>query len=65
MKPYSLIDKNILFDKTLSLEAKGVYGLLMSFDSSEIDIPEISKYASESKETITKCLNELQKHGYV
>ena len=31
MKQYVLIDKKILFDNSLSLEAKGVYGLMMSF----------------------------------
>ena len=32
MKRYGLIDKKILFDNSLSLEAKGVYGLMMSLD---------------------------------
>nr|DAZ25067.1 MAG TPA: hypothetical protein [Caudoviricetes sp.] len=32
MKPYGLVDRNIILNKNLSLEAKGIYGILMSLD---------------------------------
>lgn len=38
MKPYGLVDKKILFNNNLSLEAKGIYGLIMSFDSERVDV---------------------------
>ena len=65
MKPYGLVDKKLLFDNTLSLEAKGVYGLMMSFDSERINVEEIYKYSSEDKKVIDRAINELQSHGYV
>lgn len=49
MKQYGLIDKKILFDNSLSLEAKGVYGLMMSFDSEIVNVEEIYNYSSEDK----------------
>ncbi len=65
MKQYVLIDKKILFDNSLSLEAKGVYGLMMSFDSEIVNVEEIYKYSSEGKEVIDRAVKELQSHGYV
>ena len=65
MKPYGLVDKKILFDNNLSLEAKGIYGLLMSFDSERINVEEIYKLSLEDKEVIDRAINELQSHGYV
>lgn len=65
MKQYGLIDKKILFDNSLSLEAKGVYGLMMSFDSEIVNVEEIYNYSSEGKEVIDRAVQELQAHGYI
>lgn len=65
MKPYVLVDKKILFDNFLSLEAKGVYGLMMSFGSEIINVEEIYKYSLEDKKVIDRAIGELQSHGYV
>ncbi len=65
MKRYGLIDKKILFDNSLSLEAKGVYGLMMSLDGERINAEEIYNYSSEGKEVIDRAVKELQAHGYV
>ncbi len=65
MKLYGLIDKKILFNNNLSLEAKGIYGLIMSFCSERINIEEIYKLSLEDKEVVDRAINELQSHGYV
>lgn len=65
MKPYGLIDKKILFNNNLSLEAKGIYGLIMSFDSERINVEEIYKLSLEDKEVVDRAIDELQSHGYV
>ena len=54
MKPYGLVDKKILFNNNLSLEAKGIYGLIMSFDSERINVEEIYKLSLEDKEVLTE-----------
>lgn len=65
MKPYGLVDKKILFNNNLSLEAKGIYGLIMSFDSERINVEEIYKLSLEDKEVVDRAIDELQSHGYV
>lgn len=65
MKPYGLVDKKILFNNNLSLEAKGVYGLMMSFDGEIVNVEEIYNYSSEDKEVIDRAVKELQSHGYI
>ena len=65
MKQYGLIDKKMLFDISLSLEAKGVYGLMMSFDGEIVNVEEIYNYSSEDKEVIDRAVKELQSHGYI
>lgn len=65
MKPYGLVDKKILFNNNLSLEAKGIYGLIMSFDSERINVEEIYKLSLEDKGVVDKAIDELQSHGYV
>lgn len=65
MKSYGLVDRNIILNKNLSLEAKGIYGTLMSLDGTEFEIDEICGYVSESKEVAEKALNELVNHGFI
>ena len=65
MKPYGLVDKKILFNNNLSLEAKGIYGLIMSFDSERINVEEIYKLSLEDKGVVDRAIDELQSHGYV
>lgn len=65
MKPYGLVDKKILFNNNLSLEANGIYGLIMSFDSERINVEEIYKLSLEDKEVVDRAIDELQSHGYV
>lgn len=65
MKPYGLVDKKILFNNNLSLEASGIYGLIMSFDSERINVEEIYKLSLEDKEVVDRAIDELQSHGYV
>lgn len=65
MKPYGLVDINIILNKSLSLEAKGIYGILMSLDGADFELDEICKYVSESKAVVEKALNELVNHGFI
>jgi hypothetical protein len=64
MKPYGLVDKKILFNNNLSLEAKGIYGLIMSFDSERVDVEELYKLSLEDKGVVDRAIDELQSHGY-
>lgn len=65
MKPYGLVDRNIILNKSLSLEAKGIYGILMSLDGTEFELDGICKYVSENKAVVKKALNELVNHGFI
>lgn len=47
------------------MEAKGIYGILMSLDGTEFELDEICKYVSESKAVVKKALNELVNHGFI
>lgn len=65
MKPYGLVDRNIILNKSLSLEAKGIYGILMSLDETDFELDEICEYVSEDKAVVEKALNELVNHGFI
>lgn len=65
MNPYGLVDRNIILNKSLSLEAKGIYGILMSLDGTDFELDEICEYVSESKAVVEKALNELVNHGFI
>lgn len=54
MKPYGLVDRNIILNKNLSLEAKGIYGILMSLDGTDFELDEICEYVSEDKAVVEK-----------
>ena len=65
MNPYGLVDRNIILNKNLSLEAKGIYGILMSLDGTDFELDEIFECVSEGKEVVEKALNELLNHGFI
>ena len=65
MNPYGLVDRNIILNKSLSLEAKGIYGILMILDGTDFELDEICEYVSESKAVVEKALNELVNHGFI
>lgn len=65
MNLYGLVDKRFLFNNNLSLEAKGIYGLITSFCSEIINVEEIYKLSLEDKEVVDRAIDELQSHGYV
>jgi predicted transcriptional regulator len=65
MKPYGLVDRNIILNKNLSLEAKGIYGILMNLDGTDFELDEICECVSEGKEVVEKALNELVNHGFI
>lgn len=49
----------------MSLEAKGIYGILMSLDGTDFELDEICECVSEGKEVVEKALNELVNHGFI
>lgn len=65
MKPYGLVDRNIILNNSLSLEAKVIYGILMSLDGTDFELDEICEYVSESKSVVEKALNELVNYGFI
>ena len=65
MNPYGLVDRNIILNKNLSLEAKGIYGILMILDGTDFELDEICECVSEGKEVVEKALNELVNHGFI
>lgn len=47
------------------MEAKGIYGILMSLDGTDFELDEICEYVSESKSVVEKALNELVNYGFI
>ena len=65
-KNYSIISNEILKRKDLSLKAKGLMSLILSFpDSWELSVNGLVAIVKESKNTIYSILKELNKFGYV
>ena len=65
-KNYSIISNEILKRKDLSLKAKGLMSLILSFpDSWDLNINGLVAIVKESKNTIYTILKELNKKGYV
>ena len=65
-KNYSIISNEILKRKDLSLKAKGLMSLILSFpDSWDLTINGLVAIVKESKNTIYTILKELNKKGYV
>ena len=65
-KNYSIISNEILKRKDLSLKAKGLMSLILSFpDSWDLTINGLVAIVKESKNTIYTILKELNKKGYI
>ena len=65
-KNYSIISNEILRRKDLSLKAKGLMSLILSFpDSWDLNINGLVAIVKESKNTIYTILKELNKKGYI
>ena len=65
-KNYSIISNEILKRKDLSLKAKGLMSLILSFpDSWDLNINGLVAIVKESKNTIYTILKELNKKGYI
>ena len=63
---YIKVPTSILVDKTLSLKAKGLYALILSFPSSwTCSIQYLVEEAKESKHCIRSAIQELEIHGYL
>jgi hypothetical protein len=63
---YSIISNEILKRKDLSLKAKGLMSLILSFpDSWELSVNGLVAIVKESKNTIYSILKELNGFGYV
>ena len=65
-KNYSIISNEILKRKDLSLKAKGLMSLILSFpDNWELSVNGLVAIVKESKNTIYSILKELNGFGYV
>ena len=65
-KDYTTICNRIFKDRRLSLKAKGLLAMLLSFsDSWKLSISGLEAILKEGKASIRTTINELIKHGYV
>jgi len=65
-KDYTTICNRIFKDRRLSLKAKGLLAMLLSFsDSWKLSISGLYSILKEGKVSIRSTMNELIKHGYV
>jgi len=65
-KDYTTICNRIFKDKRLSLKAKGLLAMLLSFsDDWKLSISGLYAILKEGKVSIRSTMNELIKHGYV
>ena len=65
-KDYTTICNRIFKDRRLSLKAKGLLAMLLSFsDSWKLSISGLEVILKEGKASIKSTINELIKHGYV
>lgn len=64
--PYVMISKIMLYDKELSLKAKGLLCFLLSKpDNWQIYVAQLAQDLKENKDTIAGILNELISNGYL
>ncbi len=62
---FTCIDNDVIRDRRLSLKAKGLHHLLLSYPSDwDVCILQLSKYCKEGREAITSGLKELISFGY-
>ena len=65
-KDYTTICNRIFKDRRLSLKAKGLLAMLLSFsDSWKLSISGLEVILKEGRTSIRSTINELIKHGYV
>lgn len=63
---FTTIGNDILYS-TLSLEAKGLYAILLSLggDGQEFHPPHLLRLSYSTEDKLTAVLNELKENGYV
>lgn len=68
-KQFGIVDKEVMQDPSLSLRAKGVYGMLATFAGKDRtcypSITHLSELAGVGRRTIERALEELKEKGYV
>lgn len=64
-KCLSVLDTDVLMDKTLSLGAKGLYAAIMNHRGEKPDISNLCEYCSNDAKVVDSALDELVEHGYV
>tara|TARA_R100000963_G_C4627527_1_gene93396 strand:+ start:335 stop:976 length:642 start_codon:yes stop_codon:yes gene_type:complete len=65
-KDYTVISNNIFKNKKLSLKAKGLLCLLLSFSNEwELSIQGLTKICTEGRRSVASGLNELIENGYM
>ena len=61
-----MIDKRVLQDPNLSLEAKGIAAFIMTLpDDADISAEEIQSHSSDNLKTVQAAMKELVDYGYV
>ena len=64
--PYTVISNVTLRDMTLSLKAKAILCICLSFsDQWQFNLIDLSKRFNTNKNTLNKCLLELEEKGYL
>ena len=61
---FAIVSTEILFDKSLSLKAKGLYSYLYAIEGERITILSLSKQLKEGKDAIMSAIDELVDAGY-
>lgn len=64
-KNYCVVNKEVLHNRNISLEAKGIYALLMSVDGDDLSVKELYSLSKEKTNVIDNALEELEKFDYV
>lgn len=64
-KNYCVVSKEVLHNRNISLESKGIYALMMSVDKDNFNVKELYDLSKEEINVIDNAINELEKLGYV
>lgn len=59
-----IVDPDILWNKDLSLTAKGIYAVIMNQQGCKLDTEELYCYATP-KEEVDEAIKELLKYGVI
>lgn len=59
-----IVDPDILFDKDLSLTAKGIYAVIMNQQGCKLDAEELYSYTTP-KEEVDEAIKELLERGVI